>query len=150
MIRYVRGDATHPIDAGRVIVAHICNDIGVWGLGFVLAVSKRWPEAEAAYRLGRDGIRLGTVQFVDVGSDTVVANMIAQYGVRRAGLPPPIRYNALKKCLTLVGDYALTHGSSVHMPRIGCGLACGKWTMVEPIVAETLSDRGVSVTVYDT
>ncbi|WP_435642688.1 hypothetical protein ACR9VJ_06005 [Streptomyces sp. H49] len=35
------------------------------------------------------------------------------------------------------------------MPRIGCGLAGGKWSRVEPLVTERLVGRGISVTVYD-
>ncbi len=45
------------------MVAHVCNDIGGWGKGFVLAVSRRWPEPEAAYRAwhrGAVGTTLGS------------------------------------------------------------------------------------------
>jgi hypothetical protein len=35
------------------------------------------------------------------------------------------------------------------MPRIGCGLAGGRWERVEPLVTAELTDRGVHVTVYD-
>jgi hypothetical protein len=35
------------------------------------------------------------------------------------------------------------------MPRIGCGLAGGKWEEVGKIVEEELVNRGVTVTVYD-
>ncbi|MEV6001124.1 Appr-1-p processing protein, partial [Streptomyces griseomycini] len=27
---------------GVKVIAHVCNDIGGWGKGFVLAVSRRW------------------------------------------------------------------------------------------------------------
>ena len=40
-------------------------------------------------------------------------------------------------------------GESVHMPRIGCGLAGGEWSQIEPIIEEHLSKEGVAVTVYD-
>lgn len=40
-------------------------------------------------------------------------------------------------------------GATVHMPRIGCGLAGGKWSRVQPLTEEGLPDRGVRVTVYD-
>lgn len=35
------------------------------------------------------------------------------------------------------------------MPRIGCGLAGGKWSRIEPLIANTLCARDVEVTVYD-
>ena len=44
-IRYVTGDATRPEGEGPKIIVHICNDIGAWGRGFVLALSKRFKEA---------------------------------------------------------------------------------------------------------
>jgi hypothetical protein len=40
-------------------------------------------------------------------------------------------------------------GASVHMPRIGCGLAGSKWTRIEPLIEQYLCGRGVTVTVYD-
>ncbi|MZD09519.1 Appr-1-p processing protein, partial [Streptomyces sp. SID5785] len=40
-------------------------------------------------------------------------------------------------------------GATVHMPRIGCGLAGGRWSRVEPMVTERLVRRGTPVTVYD-
>jgi hypothetical protein len=35
------------------------------------------------------------------------------------------------------------------MPRIGCGLAGGKWEEIEPIIKNTLCEKGVAVTIYD-
>ena len=62
---------------------------------------------------------------------------------------PPIRYPAVAAALVTVGDRALENGASVHMPRIGCGLAGGKWEQIEPLILAALSARGVAVTVYD-
>ncbi len=44
---------------------------------------------------------------------------------------------------------AVAERASVHMPRIGCGLAGGKWEVVEPLIEEHLSAKGVAVTIYD-
>jgi hypothetical protein len=49
-ISYVIGDATEVDGRGPVVIAHVCNGSGGWGKGFVLAISCRWPEPEAAYR----------------------------------------------------------------------------------------------------
>ena len=35
------------------------------------------------------------------------------------------------------------------MPRIGCGLAGGKWERIEPIITQNLSRKGLEVYVYD-
>ena len=41
-LSFIKGDATSPQAKGRKIIAHICNDLGKWGKGFVMAVSARW------------------------------------------------------------------------------------------------------------
>lgn len=153
-MRVIRGDATSPQAKGPKIVAHVCNDIGGWGKGFVLAVSRRWAEPEVAYRAwhrGRNGndFGLGAVQLVRVKPDVWVANMVAQRGIRTGSAGPPVRYEALARCLGLLAGHAVELGASVHMPRIGCGLSGGKWARVEPLVVGELCGRGVEVTVYD-
>lgn len=49
-ITYLKDDATCPQAKGNRVICHICNDIGGWGKGFVLVLSRRWPEPEAGYR----------------------------------------------------------------------------------------------------
>jgi O-acetyl-ADP-ribose deacetylase (regulator of RNase III) len=153
-IAFIRGDATAPQGKGLKIICHVCNDLGGWGKGFVVAISRRWKEPEADYRRwhrerAQNDFGLGAVRFVQVEPFLVVANMIGQHGMKRGSSGPPIRYDALDRCLHTVGDKALELGASVHMPRIGCGLAGGKWERVEPLVVERLGRRGVAVTVYD-
>jgi O-acetyl-ADP-ribose deacetylase (regulator of RNase III) len=148
-ITYLKGDATNPQgDSKKKIIVHICNDIGAWGAGFVLAVSKRWDDPEESYRNMPEELRtLGNVMFVPVENDIIVANMIAQHDVRpdKYG-KPPIRFQALQDCLLKVNEYAKNINATVHMPRIGCGLAGGKWELVEKVINKTLQ---VDVYVYD-
>ena len=148
-IQYSTGDATRPAGLGNKIIAHVCNDIGAWGAGFVLAISKRWPQPKAEYLKEKRlrGLTLGTVEFVQVEENTWVANVIAQRDIRSRDGVPPIRYDALKLCLDTLATYAQELRASVHMPRIGCGLAGGKWELIEPLIRETLAD--VQVFVYD-
>ena len=148
-IRYVKGDATCPQGGGNKIVAHVCNDVGAWGAGFVLAVSKRWPQAEAAYRGWHKFGKLGEIQMVVVGSDIFVANMMAQRGFGWSDGKPPICYDALRSCLKHLAITARRGNATIHMPRIGCGLAGGKWETVESIIQEELISTGLDVTVYD-
>ncbi|GAA1035801.1 macro domain-containing protein [Virgisporangium ochraceum] len=150
----IAGDATSPQASGPKIIAHVCNDLGGWGRGFVVAVSRRWKEPERDYRrwhrerAGND-FGLGAVRLVPVQPGLWVANMVAQHGIRTGSNGPPIRYPALESCLSTLGAEARRLGASVHMPRIGCGLAGGRWDLVEPIAVRTLCDTGVDVTVYD-
>ncbi len=153
-IEYVEGDATLPQDTGPKVICHVCNDIGKWGKGFVLAVSKRWPEPEAAYRewhreRENNDFALGAVQLVQAEPDIWVANMVGQHGILPKGSTVPIRYDALRTCLERLAEKAISLGASVHMPRIGCGLAGGTWDRVEPIITDTLCARDIPVTVYD-
>lgn len=145
-IAYLTGDATRPQRDGKKIICHVCNDIGAWGAGFVLAVSRRWPEPEESYREMENRI-LGEVMFVDVEPDILVANMIGQRGVHcdKDG-QPPIRYTAIRQALATVNEMAKLIGATIHMPRIGCGLAGGRWEDIEKIIYEVCT---VNVYVYD-
>lgn len=163
-IEYRVGDATRPKGDGTKVIAHICNDAGMWGAGFVVAVSKRWelPERQYrnAYRDEKTALKLGDVQMVKIPREytvgegqIVVANMVAQAGTGfRNG--PPIRYDALKQCLGQIALWAMTGSgvvgfASVHMPRIGTGLAGGTWDKIEPLIEEQVTFWDVPVIVYD-
>ena len=50
LINYIRGDATQPAGDGNKIIVHVCNDIGAWGKGFVVALSRQWPQPEKDYK----------------------------------------------------------------------------------------------------
>ncbi len=168
MITYLRGDATCPQARGPKVIAHVCNDAGGWGRGFVLALSARWSRPEEMYRrwyrlrkphaqllcdvpgsyvLTTGDFVLGEAQFVQVLPDTFVANMIGQAGTRTGSKGPPVRYAAISDSLAKVAEFASQRSASVHMPRIGCGLAGGTWDRVEPIVVDRLSSMPTYV--YD-
>jgi O-acetyl-ADP-ribose deacetylase (regulator of RNase III) len=148
------GDATAPDAEGNRVIAHICNDVGGWGAGFVLAISRRWREPEADYRAWYAGratndFGLGATRLVRVGPDLWVANLVAQRGIHVQAGVPPIRYDAVETCLTALATLATGLTASVHMPRIGCGLAGGRWEEIEPRIERCLVRAGVAVTVYD-
>jgi O-acetyl-ADP-ribose deacetylase (regulator of RNase III) len=147
MIEYIVGDATKPVGTGTKLLMHVVNDAGAWGKGFVLAVSKRWKAPERMYReWSRSPVfELGDVQVVDVAPDLAVVNMLAQEGYRGPG--PHIRYDALRDCLEAVAREAERRDASVHCPRIGCGLAGGRWEEVLPLIEAALP--AVPVYVYD-
>lgn len=159
-ITYTTGDAVYPQgDSSQKIVAHICNDEGKWGSGFVVALSRRNRIAEDAYRMwhrnGYNGaipFTLGQMQMVNYDDGIWVANMVAQRGIRHSpDAPRAVDYGALHSALSHVANYARRGLSvpDVHMPRIGCGLGGGSWDEIEPIINDTLIARGINVTVYD-
>ena len=137
-IEYTKGDATEPKGEGKKIIPHICNDYGAWGAGFVLAVSKKWKLPEEYYR-AMPIYELGHVTFHDVTNDIIVANMIAQHGLRTdLDGNPPIRYDALQEALNKVNIVAVEMKATVHMPKIGAGLAGGDWNEIEKIIESSL------------
>ncbi|MEV4539610.1 hypothetical protein AB0J82_38135 [Asanoa sp. NPDC049518] len=75
--------------------------------------------------------------------------MVAQHGMRTGSGGPPIRYDAVERCLNAVAGHAAELAASVHLPRIGCGLAGGRWERIEPLVVAALCARDIVTTVYD-
>lgn len=152
-INYIKGDATQPIGEGNKIIVHVCNDVGGWGKGFVMAISTRWKEPETMYRewaKSGDKFELGEVQFVQVESTIWIANLIGQRDIKKdKNGTPPVRYDAIRKGLNKVGLFAKQISASVHMPRIGCGLAGGTWDKIEPSIAFELTANGIETFVYD-
>ena len=76
--------------------------------------------------------------------------MIAQQGIKVKNGIPPIRYEWLEACFKQFHEhYPQPRLLSIHMPRIGCGLAGGKWELIESLIRKELVDRGYHVTVYE-
>ena len=152
MIQYIQGDAL--LGGGNRVIAHVCNDQGVWGAGFVLNLSARWPGPEKHYRKahGEGRINLGYVQLVGVSKSIMVANMVAQ---TLDMTPVRVKYDYLDDCIRKVGDLTEVLSQSsrgnweVHMPRIGTGLGGGSWDMIEPIIFRRLDARNIPVKVFD-
>ena len=151
-LHYIDGDATYPertTPNRSNVIAHVCNDIGAWGRGFVMAISTRFPQARTSYlRAIREGGKLGDLYVFgreDWGC-IVVAHMIAQKGVGRG--KRRVQYGPLRQCLGLLADYAKAQHThpAIHMPRIGCGLGGGSWEEIGPIVEDRL--KGLDVYVY--
>jgi len=155
MIKYIVGDATEPIGDGIKIIAHVCNDIGAWGAGFVMALSAKWVQPETEFRrIPAKKRKLGYVQYIPVGGGMYVANMIAQKNIKpnEFGVPP-VRYEAVEVCLRKVVQFArsMNNGASpisIHIPLIGCGLAGGKWSIMSKIIEEVTPDD-ITMVVYD-
>jgi len=171
-ISYVVGDATKPcVNDGLRIIIHINNNLGGWGSSFIVALSKKWKEPEQKYRAWHkeqescDGIMvLGDMQIVPVKDQygtLYVANMVAQEGFASQDNPVALRYQSLYQCMKKVDRWAQAwievmgridrkkafSEISIHMPRIGCGLAGGSWDKVSLLVDITLGHHDVFV--YD-
>ena len=85
--------------------------------------------------------RLGAAQIVPV--------MMGQSGIKAgAAKIPPVRYAAIVEALEQVAGRAQADGKSIHMPRIGDGLAGGDWSRIETILVSLVERHGVSIYVY--
>ncbi len=153
ILKFVTGDATNPLGSNTRYILQIVNDEGKYGAGFSGALSRRWPKVESEYRkwwrerFGK--LLLGDIQIVQILSDLVVINMVSQKGIVGPNNPKPIDYKALQMCLDKAGDEISKYNASVHMPRIGAGLAQGDWGEIEKLIDQELLKRGINVTVYD-
>jgi O-acetyl-ADP-ribose deacetylase (regulator of RNase III) len=155
-IKYVKGSATdiasfqnNAPNASKHVIAHICNDYGGWGSGFVLALSKLSTLPEKAYRaIPPESLYLGFTFLVEINPTVSAANMVAQHGNSRPG-EPAVRYPTLALCLNSLAVQLEGVNTAVHMPRIGCGLGGGNWETIEPIIEEYLSEWDIQVVVYD-
>jgi hypothetical protein len=154
-IKYVIGDATEPVslhsEKENKFIIHIVNDCGVFGAGFVVPLGQKYPRAKEDYlRHGEYfGYQLGKniYSFCD---EVCIVHMIAQKGLRSYNNPVPLDYDALTDCLSnlfrRIARFSFDK-ISIHGPRFGCGLAGGKWEMIEEIIQETLNE--VNVVIYD-
>merc|ERR1711920_278007 len=140
---------------GKKIIAQICNDSGRWGKGFVMAITDTWGKhpgklyrrwhkngAEAEFGLGR-------VQLIKLTETLALANIIGQSGIKTGSKGSPVRYEAIQLGLDAVCLYAVSVGASIHMPRIGSGLAGGEWPRIEMIVSSMTRQHGVDIYVYE-
>ena len=153
------GDATRPIPTqGNAVVAHVVNDRGGWGRGFVLAVSKRWPQAEKDYRewakagrrpdVSSTPFQLGEVLISRVGTNLSVAHLLAQHGYIGPDNPTPLSYEALAQCLRKLAAVAAGQQASIHMPPIGSGLGGGDWSQIKQIIERELGHLPVYIYTY--
>lgn len=157
MFRYVDGDATETGDKG-VVIGHLCNDLGIWGAGFVLSLSERWLGPEEAYlSLWDDEIcqkseLRGEIQVVEASESVIVVNMIAMDRINTRKMRKRARskaeldridYVALRKCLKSLAKVAPER--PIQMPMIGNGLAGGDWGRIEAMIQEELADRDVTI-----
>lgn len=153
LLKFVKGNACHPWGGSHKLLLQVNNDIGAYGAGFSGALAKKWPKVELEYRKwfrSQNKFVGGEIQIVEVQSDVSVINMIAQEGVRASETDPPaLRLEWLSNCLEKAAKVAMDRGSTIHAPRIGCGLAGGKWEEVEPLLKSAFINKGINVTIYD-
>ena len=177
--KYIEGDLFQPVKADKeldvTVIAHICNDIGVFGAGFVVPLAKHFPKAKEQYlKWHREGttsvyhcdykikneagqFEIGKTQFVEASDKIIVANMVAQRDIgpsfEDGKMVPPIRYDQLKKCMYAVREFvqfSFFEGKKVRIacPMFGAGLAGGDWDTIANMIGLIWSEQDIPVNIY--
>lgn len=164
----VIGDVTTPQKEKEneiVYLPHVCNDIGGWGEGVVLAISRKWDNPERMYRFYMDNHItgagcLGETVFAKCSGHVVVCNMIAQHEYQIDANPRPLKYDALVKCMQDVATEIIRHRGEyifceappafrIHCPKFGSDLAGGDWEFILALIEDIWLESGIDVVVYE-
>jgi hypothetical protein len=161
-IEYKEGDLFGNLpNTGTILIPHVVNSVGAFSAGFVVPLSKRFPEARESYhKWFKDGkyndvsFLLGLTLFESVETDdeyqVIVAHMLAQKGLPSAKNRQPLQYDALEKCIGQVGYLAGNLPfTTIHCPLFGAGLGGADWYKIEMMVREYwIKQQNIPVTCY--
>lgn len=150
MINYIIGDLTDQKENENQVIIHCVNNLGIMGSGVALALYTKWSKVKEKYLKwynSKKDFELGSIQWVRVGELLWVVNLIGQNGIRGPNNLIPIRYTAIIEGFEKIKKDTDSHIHSIHLPRIGCGLAGGDWRVMEPIIEEVFKDYDVYI--YD-
>ena len=149
-----------------------CNNVNLWGAGFVLAVSNyalssnntyskvdlpktsfhQWFNGDNSKSFMNEKLDVGNIQFVKVNDTTFIVNMITQNGVYSPiKNPVPISYEGIDSCLKKLALYLedKKDNSIVLSPKVGSGLARGNWTKIRYSYLENLTKNKIKTFIID-
>ena len=159
-LQYVVGDVTNPQRHFKnevAIIPHCCNNLGVMGAGVAFALKTKWPQAEKEYL--NNGYRIGSVSFASIRDNnethTVIANMVAQEGLKSKNNLKPIKYYYLIKCMEKVFNFIdimkfenENKKIVIHAPEFGGLRAGGNFAFIRELIQEMWVDNGIDVKIY--
>lgn len=155
---YVKGDLfKHIPENKRIFIVHVVNNLGEMGSGFAYHLVKHFPEAKKKYvqditnikKCDADPLGVNSIYWHN-GLYLAIVHMIAQHSHIRHGEEHPLRYHALVKCMDRVANLCLIKpDTEIYCPKFGSGLARGNWEVIEKLIKEIWTDRGIKVTVFE-
>jgi Ca-activated chloride channel family protein len=157
-LRYEQGDATQPVGAGIKILVNLGVNDGTWEpRGFARSLAHRWPELVSHYESWSRGLVPGAPPFrpgallLQPVDPQVWVGMIVAKSVHPMGGRFVIRvnYDAIETGLETLATEAIRIGASVHLPKIGCDGADGRWARIEAMLHRHLTGPGIPVVVFD-
>jgi len=155
-LKYIKGDLFQNLPKDRkVMIPHVCNDIGAWGAGFVIAIDTYSEKPKQDYHNFLASMKkcgnadpLGSINNSWIEDGNIVSNMIAQRGVDGKH---PLRYFALMECMRKVrANMNGKHSpDEIYCPKFGSGLAGGNWCAIERMIIECWVDNDINVKVFE-
>lgn len=124
-------------------IAHGVNCQNKMGSGIAKVLFEEYPQVKSSYHEFCSAMplhrRLGEVQPVDCGGLTAY-NCFTQFNYGYGG-NKYVSYEAIIKCFKTLNMYL--KGQELAIPRIGCGLAGGNWTVVSALINEVTPDISI-------
>jgi len=170
-LNIIKGDLFKHLPSAKdkkILIPQCNNDIGGWGSGFVVAVSKYNKNPELAYRewasskdwredtnqqeqcKSSPNFALGECQVVKCSDNVYVANMIGQHKTISHGEKVPVRYWALAKCMRFVAEIReKLNIDEIWTVRFGSNLARGRQDFIETLINEIWVNEGIPTTIYE-
>lgn len=133
-LRIVEGDI---LDFDKGLICHQVNCLGIAGGGLALQIRKKYPEWYEWYAIRAEASMLGQVNYYTVHKGLLIANLHSQLKI---GPGNQTNYTAIDSCLHHIWvDWHYKGFADIYIPYgIGCGIAGGDWSIVEPMIERIL------------
>lgn len=153
-MKTVRGDLIKMALSDQFdIIVHGCNCFNTMGSGIAKDIKIFFPEA---YEIDQttikgDESKLGKYSYADIavnGRVVTVVNAYTQYNYGSKKLIH-VDYDAVREVFAELKDEFGGLGKRFGYPKIGCGLAGGKWEIVSEIINEELEGEDHSYVEFE-
>ena len=133
MISYQKGDIC---DVSIGVIAHCANCFCTMGAGVALSLKRKFPQCFLADIKTVTGDKTKLGYFSKSVGDPTIYNLYGQYYYGSYRGNSPLDYKALNQALLLMSEdlRIQNYQGKVYLPRLGAGLAGGKWNLIEPMI----------------
>lgn len=173
MIQYIKSDLISELKSqvkqtimNNFLTIHGCNCFCTFGAGFALQLKKAFPEVYNKDLLTKKGDinKLGQYTFFELNNKITIINAYTQYGfgsnkkTMAYNILPQLKildkqfpteqqfvYGALINILLLLNKNYPEDKYDYRIPKIGSGLAGGKWNIIEPIFLKLNPNRNIYI-----
>lgn len=142
-MKIVYGDLFILAPKEKIIIPHVVNNKFVASKGFVVELTKHFPQWKEDYLNCERNSPLGRIIWTSC-KHIYIASMCAQTlgGVR------PLYYNYLVSCMEKVAICAVEKKLSIHCPAFGSGLAGGSEKFINELIVDCWLKKDIDVTMY--